>query len=189
VYHYFATLLEYPAPGLFPALEGAIGALRTEFPESAVKLVRFRESAAPLTIGALEELYIRTFEMRGETALYVGHQMFDEDRRRGLFMAGLRDRYRVAGMAETGELPDHLGMILRYLDLEECGEEQERDELIGDCVFPAVRRIMQAIESKSPYHSVLDALLLCLPPPAHGESTLEEILCRPSSLSHFPILR
>ena len=150
-------------------------------------LEKFRDSIAPLTNGALEEMYIQTFEMRAESALYAGHQIFGEDARRGIFMAGLKERYRALGISEGLELPDHLSVVLRYLDAQEPGEE--KDELIGDCIVPAVRKVLQAIEGKSPYTHALDALLLCLPLPRGGASAFEEISCRPSSLSLFPILR
>ena len=187
MYRHFATLVGYPGPDLFQALHAAIQALAPEFPESAAMLQEFRDSTAPLTNGALEELYVQTFEMRAEGALYVGHQMFGEDWRRGIFMAGLKERYRTLGISEGLDLPDHLSMVLRYLEVEEPG--QEKDELIGDCIIPAVRKVLQTIEGTSPYSHVLDALLRCLPPLQSSESQFEEISCRPSSLSLFPILR
>jgi len=187
MYRDFATLVSYPGPDLFQALDATTQALAHEFPESAARLEKFRDSTAPLTNGALEEMYIRTFEMRAESALYVGHQIFGEDWRRGIFMAGLRERYRALGISEGLELPDHLSTVLRCLEVQELG--QEKDELIGDCIIPAVRKMLQAIEGESPYRHVLDALLLCLPLPLDSEPELEDISCRPSSSSPFPILR
>lgn len=186
MYHDFAILVSYPGPDLFRALDAAIQALAHKFPESAAMLEKFRDSTAPLTNGALEEMYIQTFEMRAESAPYVGHQIFGEDWRRGIFMAGLRDRYRALGISEGLELPDHLSTVLRCLEVQEIGE---KDELIGDCIIPAVRKILQAIEGEGPYSQVLNALLLCLPPPLSSEPELEDISCRPSSSSPFPILR
>ena len=187
MYRDFATLVSYPRPDLSQALDAAIRALAHEFRESTAMLEKFRESTAPLTDGELEELYIQTFEMRAEGALYVGHQIFGEDWRRGIFMAGLRERYRALGISEGLELPDHLSTVLRCLEVQELS--QEKDELIGDCIIPAVRKMLQAIEGESPYSQVLNALLLCLPPPLSSEPEFEDFSCRPSSSSPFPILR
>ncbi len=185
MYHYFATLLNYPDADVFHSLDEAIQALAPESPESAALLERFRGSAVSLGQGALEERYIETFEVQAESALYVGHQIFAEDWRRGIFMAGLRERYRPLGILEGTELPDHLTMVLRYVEVQEAGPE--KDELIGDCVVPAVRKVLQAIEGKIPYCDVLNALLLYVQPRS-SESELEETSCRPSSSSLFPIL-
>lgn len=187
MYRHFATLVSYPEPDLVQTLSAAIPALASEFPESSALLEWFRESTHSLSQGALEEVYIETFEMRAECALYIGHQVFGEDWRRGIFMAGLKERYRAIGISEGVELPDHLRLLLRYLELLEPG--QEKDELIGGCIFPAVRKVLQAIEGKSPYSHILKALSLCLPLPHGSESEFEDLSCNPSSLSLFPILR
>lgn len=185
MYRHFSGLLNYPGADLFHSLDEAIQALAPESPESAALLETFRESAVSLGQGALEERYIETFEMQAESALYVGHQIFAEDWRRGIFMAGLRERYRPLGILEGTELPDHLSVVFRYLEVQEPGPE--KDELLGDCVVPAVRKVLQAIEGKSPYCDVLNALLLYLQP-CSSQSELEETSCRPSSSSLFPIL-
>lgn len=187
MYRHFATLVSYPGREIWRSLDESIQALAAEFPEAAAMIGKFRESAVSLGQGALEEVYLQTFEMRAESALFVGHQIFGEDWRRGLFMAGLKEQYRAHAISEGPELPDHLSVVLRYLESLEPG--QEMDELIGDCIIPAVRKVLQTIEGNSPYSHVLDALLLCLPLPRGGESEFEEISCRTSSLSLFPILR
>jgi len=186
VYEHFATLLSYPAPDIWRSLEGTIKAASRELPEAAELLESFRESAVALGPAALEELYIKTFEMRADSAPYAGHQIFGEDWRRGIFMAGLRARYGALGISEGQELPDHLSVVLRYLEALEPGPE--KDEMIGDCIAPAVRKVLQAIGDQSPYGHVLDALRLCIMPPCGDESEFEETSCRPSSLSLFPIL-
>ncbi|MCC6394404.1 MAG: hypothetical protein IT167_27665 [Bryobacterales bacterium] len=187
MYRYFATLVSYPGRDIWPSLDESIQSLAAGFPESAAMLGKFRESAVSLGQDALEEMYLQTFEMRAESALYIGHQIFSEDWRRGLFMAGLKEQYRARAVSVGLELPDHLSVVLSYLESLEPG--QEMDELVGDCIIPAVRKVLQAIEGKSPYSHVLDALLHCLPPSRGSESEFEEISCRTSSLSLFPILR
>src|ERR1017187_4537045 len=75
----------------------------------------------------------------------------------------------------------------RFLAVEQPGPEKE--ELIGDCIVPALHKVLQAIEGKkTPYGNVLRALLLYLGPRRDGETESEDLSCRPSSSSLFPIL-
>ncbi len=186
MYGYFATLESYPDKNVYPALAACVAAVASELPEAAALLERFRRSAVSLGQTALEENYIQTFEMRAEAALYVGHQIFGEDWRRGVFMAGLKERYRPLGVEHGVELPDHLSVVLRFL--EQCEPGPEREDLAGQCVVPALRKILRAIEGKSPYEDVLNGLLIYLTPERRGLQEPEEMSCRPSSLSLFPIL-
>lgn len=186
MYGHFATIVSYPGIETWRSLDALIEGLAAKFPESSAMMVKFREAAESLGQDALEEVYLETFEMRAECALYAGHQIFSEDWRRGAFMAALKEQYRVHGISIGLELPDHLSMLLRYLESLAPGDEME--ELIGDCIIPAVRKVQAAIEGRSPYSHVLEALLHCLPPRLVSEPEFEEISCRTSSLSLFPIL-
>jgi nitrate reductase molybdenum cofactor assembly chaperone NarJ/NarW len=187
MYEHLASLVSYPDAGLFRALDGCIRALAPELPEAATLLAHFRDAAGELGQDALEEAYIQVFEMQAVTALYIGHQLFGEDWRRGTFMACLKGRYQECGFTCGAELPDHASVILRFLSVEQRGPE--KDELIGDCIVPALYKVLRAIEvKKTPYGNVLRALLLYLGAGCDGGTETEDISCRPSSLSLFPIL-
>ena len=187
MYQHLASLVSYPDAGLFWALDHCIQALAPEVPEAATLLEHFRDAAGELGRDALEEAYIQVFEMQAETALYIGHQLFGEDWRRGTFMACLKERYRECGFSCGAELPDHASVILRFLAVEQPGPEKE--ELIGDCIVPALHKVLRAIEGKkTPYGNVLRALLLYLGAGCDGGAETEDLSCRPSSLSLFPIL-
>jgi nitrate reductase delta subunit len=187
MYQRLASLVSYPDVQLFRTLDGCIQALAPEVPEAAALLEHFRDTAQVLGQDALEEAYIQTFEMQAETALYIGHQLFGEDWRRGTFMACLKERYRECGFSSGAELPDHVSVILRFLAAEQPGSE--REELIGDCIVPALHKVLRALEGKTtPYGYVLRALSLYLDPRRNGQTETEDLECRPSSLSLFPIL-
>ena len=187
MYQRLASLVSYPNAELFPALDACIQELASEVPDAAALLEHFRDAAKELGQDALEETYIQIFEMQAETALYIGHQLFGEDWRRGTFMACLKDKYQELAFSSGAELPDHLSVILRFLAVEQPGPEKE--ELIGDCIVPALHKVLQAIEGKkTPYGNVLRALLLYLGPRRDGETESEDLSCRPSSSSLFPIL-
>ena len=188
MYEHLASLVSYPDAGLFRALDGCIQALAPEVPEAAALLEHFRDVARVLGPGALEEAYIQTFEMQAETALYIGHQLFGEDWRRGTFMACLKERYQECGFSSGEELPDHFNVLLRFLEMEQSGPEKE--ELIGDCIVPALHKVLRAMEGKkTPYGDVVRAVLLCLGAGCVSETETEDLSCRPSSSSLFPILR
>jgi nitrate reductase delta subunit len=188
MYQHLGSLVSYPGPGLFRALESCIPALALEVPEAAALLDHFREVATGLGQDGLEESYIQVFEMHAEAALYIGHQLFGEDWRRGAFMACLKERYQECGVSIGAELPDHLSVILRFLEVEQPGPETE--ELIGDCIVPALHKVLRAIEGKkTPYSGVVEAVLLCLGASRIAETNTEDLSCRPSSSSLFPILR
>jgi nitrate reductase molybdenum cofactor assembly chaperone NarJ/NarW len=188
MYEHLASLVSYPDAQLLPTLGDCIHALEQEAPEAAALLEDFRDAAQVLGPGALEEAYIQTFEMQAEAALYVGHQLFGEDWRRGTFMACLKERYQECGFSSGEELPDHLNVILRFLEVEQSGPEKE--ELIGDCIVPALHKVLRAMEGKkTPYGDVVRAVLLCLGVGCVGETETEDLSCRPSSSSLFPILR
>jgi len=188
MYQDLARLLSYPDAQLFQAVDICIQVLATEAAQATALLEDFRDAAQALGPGALEEAYIRTFEMRAETALYIGHQLFGEDWRRGTFMACLKGRYQECGFSCGAELPDHASVVLRFLDLEEPGPEKE--ELIADCIVPALHKVLLAVDDKNtPYGNVVRAVLLFLGAGGVSETETEDLSCRPSSSSLFPILR
>src|ERR1044071_784499 len=161
MYEQLASLVSYPDAGLLLALDHCIQALAPEVPEAATLLEHFREVAGELGQDGLEETYIQVFEMQAEAALYIGHQLFGEDWRRGTFMACLKERYQECGFSCGAELPDHASVILRFLEGEQPGPEKE--ELIADCIVPALHKVLRAVDDKNtPYGKVVRAVLLSL---------------------------
>lgn len=180
MYELLAKLLSYPdeeADWAKPPVPG-------DSPAAAL-IVNFAGEAARLGLARMQEIYTRTFDLQLESAPYVGHQLFGEDWRRSLFMAGLRHRYEEVHLGCGTEMPDYLPLVLRFLEIAPAGDE--RDELIHACVVPAARKILRAIEStENPYAGLMNALLLWLAP--EGTEIQEEAACEPSVSSCFPIL-
>ena len=178
-----AGLLEYPgAP-----FEHAREAMRAD-PETA-SLAR---SFDPLDRTALEETYTRTFDLNGETSLYVGHHLFGEDWRRGLFLAGLKHSYGESGFPSGSELPDHLPLLLRYIARRERDQErdEEIDELIQDCVIPALSHLLTTLrDDENPYRAALEMILRSLGCKTPPDASYDTMPCKTSSTSPFPILR
>ncbi len=169
-----AQLLEYPGPQFDRA---------RALPETAPASGGFDAYSR----AALEEIYTRTFDLNGDTSLYVGHHLFGDDWRRGLFLAQLNHTYKETGFSCGAELPDHLSPLLRFIALHESGEETE--ELIHDCVIPAVTHLLTSLrDDENPYRATLQTLLQTLGGDA-PETVYETIPCKPFYTSPFPILR
>jgi nitrate reductase assembly molybdenum cofactor insertion protein NarJ len=162
-----ATLLEYPESPLDASCERVRAAYPGMQPRAAVHLAAFAGAATQLDLHELQELYTRTFDFDGDTALYVGHQLFAEDGRRGLFIAGMIDRYTRLGMTAGGELADHFVPVLRSLARDRDSEEAR--ELIAAALLPALAKALPAVERRAAmYGALLHAVALVLDEPACG---------------------
>ena len=158
---HLAALLEYPQSPPHAALAEAVSACAGANPRAAVHVAAFAGAASDLTHHELQELYTRTFDFDGETALYVGHQLFAEDGRRGLLIAGLIDRYTRLGLTDGGELADHFAPVLRSLARDR--ESEEARELVTAALLPAIAKALPAVERRADmYAALLRAVVLVL---------------------------
>lgn len=187
VYGLFAAVLDYPGPELPAAVGSLIELLSEDSPESATALAAFRGELQSGGLTGLQEWYIRTFDFRADCSLYIGHHLFGESGRRGVFISELTGRYRERRLPAAEELPDHISCLLRYLAALEPGEEAS--ELIHACLIPAISRInaVKAIAA-SPYRPVLEALPGLLQQSENDRPATGELAWIPFSSSHFPIL-
>ncbi len=157
----FADALDYPDAGLPGRLDACIAAAGSENGEAAALLARFRTFVLATDPGRLEELYTAAFDMREASAPYLGVHLFHGDPRRGPFMARLAETFRLHGFSAGGELPDHLGVVLRYLALN--GGDEDGEELLALAVVPAVAAVAGALVRQAhPWGPLLEALLLCV---------------------------
>ncbi len=125
-----AALLEYPAAG-----DACLGGI---------------------TGTELEELYARTFDINPVCCLEVGWQLYGEDYQRGAFLVEMRARLREHGLAESAELPDHLGHALRLLG--RLGTA-EAGRFARHFVLPAVEKMRKGFgDPTNPYRDVLETL-------------------------------
>lgn len=187
VFELLALVFDYPSAALPAAVDCLIEILSEESPQAAAALIAFQGKLQSQGLTILQEWYIRSFDFRADSSLYIGHHLFGETGRRGAFIAELVDRYRQYQLPATEDLPDHISRLLRYLAALEPGEEAS--ELIHACLVPALSRInaVQALAA-SPYRDVLEVLPRLL---QQSETVLNqsgELAWIPSSSSHFPIL-
>lgn len=147
----FGALLAYPAAGV-PA--EALRRLEAEAPEAARALAPFAAFAAERPAAELEEAYTRVFDLDPSCALELGWHLYGEDYARGAFLVEMRRLMRRLGVAEDGELPDHLLRVLTVLG--RLGPE-ESGALAREKVLPALAK-MRAAAGEDPYAAVLRAL-------------------------------
>lgn len=156
VHELLARTVEYPTPDLPAQARACEAALSGQHGRAARHIARFRAFVEQAEPGALEELYTATFDLRPTCYPYIGYQLFGETYKRGEFLALLNARYRQAGLAVTGgELPDHLGMILRYL------ARTPDADLVAEGVLPALERMIEQLQD-NPYREPLRAILAVL---------------------------
>lgn len=159
IYSFFADILDYPEHSIANSIDDCAAELAVQAPDAQVQIMEFSTAVAPKNLGQLQESYTNAFDLRPDCTLNLGYHIFGDDARRGLFLVELKERMEARGIQPGVELPDHIALILRYLDL----AEEERPSVIEDCLLPAVSRMVEVLDhSGNPYEHVLRALLSLL---------------------------
>jgi len=124
---------------------------------------RFVETSA---LARLQEEYVATFDFNPVVALYLGHHLFGDNRKKGTYLVRLKQEFGRRGFTPSGnELPDHLPLLLGFLAyLARNGEDGVRRSFVSECVLPGVERLGAAFSARrdSPWKPVVEAArLLC----------------------------
>lgn len=141
-----AALLEYP----WEKPRVAAGAL-------ASKLKPFARYVEGHSVEELQDLFTRTFDLTPSTPPYLAFHMHGESYRRGAVMASLRELYRTYEIEEEGELPDHLGNVLRLMA--RAPQDPALVALVRDELLPGLEKLIGIAakeEPKNPYRALLD---------------------------------
>jgi nitrate reductase delta subunit len=159
LYRLFAELVEDPTPLLSDRVNKCTSLL-IPFQREAADLMRgFKTFLHQTSLDRMEQIYTRTFDLPGICYPYVGYHLFGDGSHRRMFLSGLKEHYKVRHFFPGNELPDHLGVMLRFLASNE--DEEEREELIFLCIIPALKKMLEGFEDgDNPYEGVLRALLL-----------------------------
>jgi nitrate reductase molybdenum cofactor assembly chaperone NarJ/NarW len=169
-----SLLLQYPDAEL---TDGAADLVKfaEELGDSrpAAEIREFLDWFATEDPDALQTHYVQVFDLRRKSSLYLTYYLHGDTRRRGMALLTLAQRYRALGWeADTGELPDHLPVVLEFAALAGPGKGEAplRQHRQG------VRLIERALrDAESPYRHLLAALCDLLPPPGEGD---EEAVAR-----------
>jgi nitrate reductase delta subunit len=155
VYELLACLIEYPTLDLPDQVRECAAALKTQRSRAARHMVHFRDFVTQTGLGDLEESYSATFDLTPVCYPYIGYLLFGDTYKRGEFLARLNARYRDNGIVVRGELPDHLGMVLRYL------ARIPDADLVKEGVVPSLERMIEQLED-NPYCELVRAILAVL---------------------------
>ncbi len=153
-YAALAEAFSYPTPGRLATLQRGLAAMPDGDGKRAY--AAFIRSVAGLSLGQWEELHTRTLDLNPPAAPYVGYQVWGENYARGTFLSSMNRALIEAGIDTGGELPDHLGPVLRYL-----GAVQEPLPELLEALDPALDRMVAALrkaEPDNPYVSLLEAV-------------------------------
>ncbi|MEV6348066.1 nitrate reductase molybdenum cofactor assembly chaperone [Actinoplanes sp. NPDC051851] len=105
--------------------------------------------------------YVRTFDLRRKSGLYLTYYLHGDTRKRGMALLVLKQRYRAHGLRlADGELPDLLPVVLEFAATvgPGAGEAPLRQHRHGiELLLTALR------EAGSAYLKVLEAIVAVLP--------------------------
>lgn len=157
VYPALAELLEPPSDAFDERLRAARSVVSGWDTAADERLQALGREMAPLTQGARSELHARTFELNPPCVLYLSVHLFGEESfKRAALMTGLDEAYHKAGFARGNELPDHLGVVLRFAPH---FRDEEWDDLLRLCLVEPTKTMHESLSgSDNPYRHLLDAV-------------------------------
>ncbi|MBI5236548.1 MAG: hypothetical protein HY886_09925 [Deltaproteobacteria bacterium] len=123
LYAHLAGLLSYPREDIKSRTDECFKALASsgvEYPpEVGVELGRFQKDLEEMPLDDVQGVYSYTFELSADYSLDMGYHLFDGFKRANN-LATVKTMYREQGFPfdqiAKGELPDHLPVLLLFLD-------------------------------------------------------------------------
>jgi nitrate reductase molybdenum cofactor assembly chaperone NarJ/NarW len=169
VHQVAAWCLNYPDEGLierFPTLQAAVA----ELPQGKARanLDELLDYLGETPLPALQQHYVKTFDLSRKHALYLSYWTDGDTRRRGQVLANLKARYRASGwLVNThGELTDYLPIVLEYAAL---ADPEDGLRLLQE-YRPSLELLRFALlDAGSPYARAVEAVCATLPGPSPAD--------------------
>ena len=136
-YHTLADLFDYPDAEYPDKARTVKLVVADRYPNAAADLERFVELIPDSDVVAMQELFIRSFDVQAMTTLDIGYVLFGDDYKRGELLANLNREHRDAENDCGLELADHLPNILRLLS--KLKDEDLIEELVDSVLAPALK--------------------------------------------------
>lgn len=151
------TYLEYPSPENWAQRQEFLRTVGSVSCPTYEYLKDFWKAIEAMDAGARQEHYVQTFDLLPHCSLYISVPLFGEESfKRAELMAGLKRVYDGHGIDLSGELPDHLAVILRNTEVFPI---EEWYELVSMAVLPAIAKMIVNLEKReNPYALVLKAV-------------------------------
>ena len=178
--HYclIAELFEYPAEDFPRKVREITDCVSNRYPEAAAALNRLLDLLPAPDVAAMQELFLRSFDVQAITTLDVGYVLFGDDYKRGKLLAHLSREHRTVENDCRKELADHLPNMLRLIGMHP--DQALVEELVSEILAPALRamigefsaeRIQRKNESyKKHYKTIIDT-----PPVSREAVTLYQL--------------
>jgi nitrate reductase delta subunit len=181
IYEILADLFDYPVADWQSRCDECHDLMNADGKSLASPFALFASETAKLSLSDLQELYTRTFDLSPVCALDIGYHLFGENYKRGIFLANLRETEAHFELGQAHQLPDHLPVLLRLLT--RLDDQELRSALIGDCMIPALEKMLKTLsEGENPYRHLIAAVNTAL---------TSEAIVYPETIqrAHLPILQ
>lgn len=139
-YNALAELFAYPDTGFPLRARAAKEAIDDHCPVAAKAVEQFLDLLPDSDTIAMQELFIRSFDVQAMTTLDIGYVLFGDDYKRGELLSNLNREHREASNDCGRELADHLPNLLRLMSKLE--DEELVEELAGSILWPALREMI-----------------------------------------------
>ncbi|MFQ5585753.1 MAG: nitrate reductase molybdenum cofactor assembly chaperone [Thermodesulfobacteriota bacterium] len=165
LYTQFALMLEYPQENIKGLAEGCIKMLKDapQYPPLArEEMEKFLEKVGGMSLDDLQGIYSYTCEMSADYTLELGYYLY-EGFKRSANLVNLKEMYKDQGFPydeiAKGELPDHLPVVLRFLD--HVKDDELRKDFREGFVVKGLEKLKKNLEKKpdNPYSNAINALL------------------------------
>jgi nitrate reductase molybdenum cofactor assembly chaperone NarJ/NarW len=157
VHAHLAPLMDYPSDGYLERLKEIAGNIKAEYPDAASEIVAFLYEDHGDQFPKLQELYTRTFDMAPVCYPYLSSYLYgDENFARGDLMFRLQEQYSRHGLDTKGELPDHIGIVLRFTEFL---DQEELEDLVQYCLRqPLAEMVILLDGANSPFARLARAI-------------------------------
>ncbi len=145
-----AALFSYPGPDYPEIVEKAVACAAPSVPA----LLEFAHVVERTGLDELQEVYTNTFDLNPACPLDLGWHLFGEEYDRGLLLAYMRRQLRAHGIAESGEIPDHISYALLLLPRMKPAKAEEFASVI---VAPALKRMLKCMPPENLFAGLLRA--------------------------------
>ncbi len=144
-YQILSTISDYPRADFKSSLKSGIDQMKDQYPEASKLLLGFEDYVNKQDLDELEEIYTRTFDIKGLCCLDIGYVLFGEDYKRGEFLVNIQ-RLQKENNVETGvELPDHLTNFLKLMSVI---NEDDKKELSEKILLPALEKMLSNFQNE-----------------------------------------
>jgi nitrate reductase delta subunit len=159
-YQLFSLLFTYPTANLLSEIEEKYSQLSNDISESKQLIDQFRDFVKSISITDLEELYTSTFDVNPVCFPYPGFHVFGENFNRADFLVKLKQKYQEHGfISPDNELADHLPILLQFLSTLNT-DDILAQELLEECLIPALEKMREGFKNDHPYGLIIEALWL-----------------------------